>query len=52
MWWGDVFVIVLDGIGDLKAEFLIEVDGIFITCLHMQANLSDILLYTKIKNMI
>lgn len=52
IWGGNVGVIILDGVGDFKPKFLIEIDGIFIVRLHMQVDLHNILLRTEIKNMI
>ena len=46
VWWGNVGVIILDGISDFKPKFLIKIDGIFIVCLHMQVDLSNNLLRT------
>lgn len=44
VWGSNVCVVVFDGVSDFKPKFLIEVDGIFIICLHVQVNLSDVLL--------
>lgn len=46
VWWGNVGVIILDGICDFKPKFLIKIDGIFVICLHMQVDLCNILLRT------
>lgn len=52
IWWGNVCVIVLDGVCDFKPKFLIKTDGIFIVRLHMQVYLTNVLLRAKIKDMI
>lgn len=42
--WSDVGIIVLNGICNFKPEFLVESNGIFIVCLHVQINLWGVLL--------
>lgn len=50
--WSNVCVIVTNRICDFKTKFLVEIDCVFIVCLHVQVNLTDVFLGTKIKDMI
>lgn len=52
VWWGNVSVVVFDSVCDIKSKFLIEVDSIFIVCLHMQVHLWYVLFGTEIKDMV
>ena len=52
VWWRDVCVVILDGIGDFKSKFLVEIDSFIVIGLDMQVNLRDVLLGAQLKYMI
>lgn len=52
IWRCDFRIIVVDCVCDLKSEFFVELDGIIVVCLHVQVDLTYVLLRALVENMI